>query len=494
MKAINLTPLIQAFKSLDSSTKDGYFLFLEIAPRNDELVDLEIFMKYLNGKDPRILNGYFLNYSIPQISKEFDLLRFGKDSIVNIELKRESTIDRIAKQLARNKYYLEFLGKEIHSYTFVTDEQKLYSLDSNGKLLELGIGQLIKVLEKQEVIEVPNINHLFNPSNYLVSPVNSTDKFVLDEYFLTDHQEWIKTEIVKLIHADGASFSSIYGKAGTGKTLLTYDVVKEFQNTNMNVLIVHCGMLNEGHVRLNNEYNWHVVAIRDLGQRKLVDYQLIIVDEAQRIYPSQLELIIKHVKENRSNCIFSYDDQQCLRQWEVNNNIPQMITEKSSATNFKLTEKIRTNKELATFIKALFDKSRGPSRVKIKNVDLNYFDKVEDAEVFLQHLYKDGWEVINYTPDNKRKLPYDNYSINHANNAHEVIGQEFDKVVAVIDSYFYYKDDQLDIKKYTPYYDQIKMLFQIVTRVRKKLNIVIIGNPEMLVRCLNIIGINIQES
>lgn len=39
------------------------------------------------GKSLPLLDGFFFSYRIPQISKEFDLLRIGSDSIVNIELK-----------------------------------------------------------------------------------------------------------------------------------------------------------------------------------------------------------------------------------------------------------------------------------------------------------------------------------------------------------------------------------------------------------------------
>ena len=66
--------------------------------------------------------NYYLNYKIPQIGKEFDLLRIGEDVIVNIELKSEKLDnDKILKQLKRNYYYLSFLKKTIYCFTFVTD-------------------------------------------------------------------------------------------------------------------------------------------------------------------------------------------------------------------------------------------------------------------------------------------------------------------------------------------------------------------------------------
>ena len=41
------------------------------------------------GCDLAELDGYYIGYSIKQISKEFDLLRFGTDFVLNIELKSE---------------------------------------------------------------------------------------------------------------------------------------------------------------------------------------------------------------------------------------------------------------------------------------------------------------------------------------------------------------------------------------------------------------------
>ena len=69
-----------------------------------------------------IVNNYYLGYSIPQIGKEFDLLRFGDNYIINIEIKTESSIDKIFKQQQKNKYYLEFLDKEIYIYTYILNE------------------------------------------------------------------------------------------------------------------------------------------------------------------------------------------------------------------------------------------------------------------------------------------------------------------------------------------------------------------------------------
>jgi len=82
-----------------------------------------------------------------------------------------------------------------------------------------------------------------------------------------------------------------------------------------------------------------------------------------------------------------------------------------------------------------------------------------------------------------------------ADNAHQVIGQEYDKVIAVIDQFFCYEGDVLSIKGYTntPYYHPIKMLFQIMTRTRRKLGVIIINNSEIMSRCLTILDSNYEK-
>ena len=52
---------------------------------------------------------------------------------------------------------------------------------------------VIRILNPPQLL---SIDSLFDPSNYLVSPFNSTKEFVKNNYFLTDHQEEIKNNII----------------------------------------------------------------------------------------------------------------------------------------------------------------------------------------------------------------------------------------------------------------------------------------------------------
>ncbi|OAB78792.1 DNA/RNA helicase domain-containing protein [Cochleicola gelatinilyticus] len=494
MTEVNILSITQAYKTLDESLFKRYCDYLKINPKKSELDDLAIFVEYINTNCFHYdhLDKYFYSYNIPQISKEFDLLRFGTEFNINIEIKRESTENKILKQLIKNRYYLSFLDGDTQCYTFISSEKKLYKLNNDNELIEFGIYDLREILIQQEVKYISDIDKLFNPSNYLVSPFNSTEKFVKGEYFLTGHQLEIKTKSLKILGDNTIpSFVSIIGKAGTGKSLLAYDIAKDYIELNKSALLVHCGILNKGHFKLIEEYNWTVTAIKYLHNYDLTNYDLIVIDETQRIYPRQLNTIIKKIQDNNLSCIFSYDKKQWLRLGEAYNNIDDLIKTKTSCKEFNLTDKIRTNKEIASFIKALFNNSVAVHKLNRSNIELKYFKNSADAREYIELLGEEDWKIINYTSSRSHRLPYDNFAVNEQDNAHGVIGQEFDKVIAVLDSHFYYHNNELTTKAYQNnyYYHPTKMLFQIVTRTRRKLCVIVINNSVIMDRCLNILNV-----
>ena len=493
MKQINLLSLVNAYNSLEAELFKQYLKSYGIKLKdNDEALHFKYFVEeFQRSKDVKVdifngFNGYFVGYTIPQISKEFDLLRIG-NIIVNIEIKRDSTEEKILKQLIRNKCYLSFLGKKVYNFTYVSNEKKLYQLN-NDALEETNFEILVSILNSQKIEEIKDINSLFKPSNYLVSPFNSTQEFIDGKYFLTSPQEEIKAKAIEEIEKTGYSFIGIKGGAGTGKTLLTYDIAKEIIKQGKKVLIVHCGYLNKGHDILNNNHSWNIIPINKIKNQNISEYDLIIIDEVQRIYSHQLDKIINQIKQHSKNCIFSFDQKQILRQGEglkSIENIEQVLTIDIP----ELSKKIRTNKELAHFIRCLFNNQKKIEKFDYSNVEINYFDNEKIATSFIKQKILEGWKYINYTPSIV-SMPYNKYSIEEEEDtAHKVIGQEFDNIITIIDKHFFYNDNGgLAIKGYKPYYEPSKMLYQIVSRVRNKLCIVIVDNPIILQRCLDIIS------
>ena len=492
MKSVNILSIIEAYRKLSNTLfqklMNSYGITSGI--KNYELNGIESFVDELlkANNNISIVNRYYLGYSIPQIGKEFDLLRFGHNYIINIEIKTESSIEKILKQQQKNKYYLSFLDKPLHIYTFISNENKLYKLvirNNGDEIEEITFNELCNILMSQEVVTFNNIDDLFNPSDYLVSPFNSPEKFMSEGYFLTVQQEQIYKEIQTKLSDTATNFIALTGGAGTGKTLLTYHIAKETIQRGKKVLILHCAPLNSGHQILMDEYNWSIYMPKYAPNT--IDFDLIIIDEAQRMYPYQFDKYIREVRTLNKKCIFSYDEKQYLRDNEKQYHTKERIEKELLCTPYKLTDKIRTNKEIAYFIRQLFNIKKNIPNIDYTNIELTYCKDCYSAKLLLQELLERGWKTPNYTPGTRSFFHYEAYLSNDTESAHSVVGQEFNNVVVVIDESFKY-NSQGDLIADNTYYSQRQMLYQIITRTRKKLHIVIINNEVMLNRCIDILS------
>lgn len=501
MKTINLQSLLTAYKTLNSELCDNflnlYCISIARQGNNDglkphEIECLQAFVQKISSISKenaiRVLDNFFVGYKIPQIGKEFDLLKISDNSVINIELKVSSEKVNLKKQLCKNKYYLTFLRKKTVLFAFVKYEDSLYRLNDNAVLEKVEFTDIYKSLRGMQGNEI-DIDKMFNPSEYLISPFNSTDRFMEEEYFLTEQQEEIKNSIFKFLNTNKAEFIAINGQAGTGKTLLAYDIAKNAIDLGKRVLIIHCAQLNIGQHKLINTYSWNIIMAKDICKQDFSNYDVIIIDETQRMYPIQYNFIVQKVKELNLICIFSYDEKQFLSRKEQNWHIPERIEKEITYPLFKLTTKIRINKEIASFIKQLFNNKNNNKDIKYSSVNICYCKDRTEARSYMLMLQYNGWKVPKYTPGTRSCFSYENYVLQDEESVHAVIGQEFDNIVAVIDENFIYdKDGHLTVKEANgEYYSQAQMLYQILTRVRKKLHIVIISNVILLERCVKIL-------
>lgn len=330
------------------------------------------------------------------------------------------------------------------------------------------------------------VDSLFLPSNYLISPFNSTEDFLDGKYFLTQNQAEVKKEIISGIYNynNPSKFVCLTGSAGTGKTLLLYDIAYDFIKSGKNVLVVHCGKLNEGHGLLKDK-GWNIIPIKELD-RHMNEYDIILIDEAQRIRHDQFNRLIEKIRTtNNMFCIFSLDQAQTLSDREINLDIKNRIQNIPGVLSKNLTEKVRTNKEMSDFIKAFFDKNR--NNIKIHNsgnIELMYFLDIDSAKNYINGL-NEQWKVIQFTPSQYYREFHEKYKLSDVT-SHSVIGQEFDNIVVVVDRNFDYDEEGGLYYKSSTYYNATKMLFQNMTRVRRKIKIIFIDNIVVFNRCLNI--------
>lgn len=461
--------------------------------KKEEIQTLKSFVNELlvNGAELIDLDGFFFGFTIPQISKEFDLLKIYEDDfIINVELKSQLIdLAKLEYQLKKNRYYLSHLNKRIYSITYVQTENngKIYLYDGN-ELKECEIRETLNIIKRKSTYVKNDIEKLFKCKNYLISPINTPDSFIKGNYYLTVQQETIKNKIVDEIKNNNRSIWGIQGSAGTGKTLLLYDIAKELSQIGR-VCIIHSGILSDGHIELNSKMNeFDIISVKACVASLIMQYDYILVDEAQRLYQGDFDCILSEFKKGSVHCIFAYDYFQVLSFAETNRNIPEQLKKLDEFKENKLSEKIRTNKEISSFIKNVRDLTNKPkSYMNYRNIEVLYAENYSVARTIIDFYesHKE-YKFISYTPSRVRGNEIDEF-VDYVN-THHIIGQEFDNVIFSMDNNFRYgKDGRLQGREHpNPDYIFYKLWYQGVSRAREKLCILVIGNKPLFENILKV--------
>ena len=431
----------------------------------------------------RIESSNFLyGYIVPQLGKEFDLIKVSQDKCVNIELKSDFVaLEKIKKQLIQNRHYINLIGNNPILFTYVSKYDKLFQLVEN-EIVETSFDALKNALKDFPGSNI-DLDNCFIPNKILVSPLNSPKEFIDGKYLLTDQQQVIKNKILNYIkNNNGERFFGLTGGPGTGKTLLIYDIAKELSKTKK-VLIVHSGIKCDGHNYLErNIPNIRIIAAKELRLREIKDVDLVVIDESHRLYSGIFEKAERWTIKAKSICLFSFDSNQKMSKSENRRNTDEAIKSICGENIAELTGRIRTNKNIALFIKCLFDLSKCRGDIIFNNVQILFEkDKRKAVEMAKSLETKEGYKYISYTPSSyNASLDYQDYGIN----THKVIGQEYDNVVMILNDYFMYDGNILSARSHpNPDYIFPKLLFQGLTRARNKICLIVM-TEELLLKIL----------
>ena len=398
-------------------------------------------------------NGYFLGYRLEsKIDEEFDLLRFSEDSILNIELKLEvprAGKEKVEDQLRRHKFILSTLNKTIYSYVYITSENMIYKLDEHNSLVKSSFEELVHYISNDYLDN--NELEKIDVNRFIVSPYSNPQAFINHSYYLSQDQRDKKLEIMN----STKQRICIEGEAGTGKTLLLYDIAKELNNQGYKVLMLFCGNL-ENYQQLTKKFEFQVKPIR-LYKSYIEEYDVIMVDEAQRIYPTQLKKILEYQDKK---IYFAFDYRQVLSAEERYRKIFEDYRKNTEFKFIKLRNKIRTNHETIAFIEKLLKTNvRNHHDYDYKNVNVSYFDSKETSRDYIENLYNNGYiiiELTEYITKTSGKIKRGNVQRGSLQ-VHEVIGREYDNIVIILDSHYYYDDEGYLCSNYNEYYPYLEL-------------------------------------
>lgn len=505
MRPVNLRSIVVADKGLPTDLRDNLYYTWGITLKPDEITSLSVFFSELyNLKQyeiediTRVVGNCYWGFEIPRISKEFDCLWISDNTVVNIELKSQDVgAEKIAKQLLKNRYYLGHLNRRIVSYTFDASSKRCYTIGINNNLVDVEINDIAKSLFEihRDGVYVEPIEVLFPPEDYLVSPFNSTQEFMNGNYFLTDQQQKFKNKINQFVdNPDIGHYCAITGGPGSGKTLLLYDIAKTFKQTGKRILIGHAGGLNQGH-RMLIENDWDIRETKNFfihkdGEVNLFDADVYLIDEAQRCY--NLDQITREIANTGKKCILSYDAGQVMSDREERKDNTTKIQSLVGTFCYRLSSNIRTNAAVYEFVDALFDIHHSVNKVISDNVEITYCRDEGEALTMLSVLKMQGYKVPKFTPRLHGKEDYESWFPVDELSAHQVIGQEFDYIASLLSEKMYYNEKGKLVSRARYIYREDKMLYQILTRARHKIHLVIVNNPALLNRCLKLIMKNLE--
>lgn len=327
---------------------------------------------------------FFYSFQVPRLGKEFDLLQIKDDQIVNIELKSGKVSDEaVRKQLLQNRYYLSVQGKLIQSYTYISSQERLVRLNNHDHIVEADWDQLCLALQRQSKDYEGDIEDLFQAEMYLFSPLTEPERFLNKEYFLTSQQKDIERRILDKIRKVKSGYFWFSGLPGTGKTLLLYDIAMKL-SVHQKVCMIHCGETGKEWKILHDRL-LRIAFLSDSQLKEcpdLKEYSAILVDEAHLLAVDELHRILK--LSEKHPVIFSSDDEDMISDEEMDRTMIREIEHLPDIQSFHLTNRIRTNAELSSFIQNMMHLPEKRTVRYYPHIQVVYANDDEEACILLK--------------------------------------------------------------------------------------------------------------
>ena len=466
MKSVSIYALTRKQNLSNLSRLECHSIRAEIRPlkvRAWEINSMRALVDQLEKYMPEVYRlRLFYSFQILRLGKEFDLLQVKENQIVNIELKSGAVSeDAIRRQLIQNRYYLAILGRPVRSYTYISSQNRLVRLTNHDHIVEAEWEQLCAELQEKSADFSGDLEDLFQAEWYLISPLTQPERFLKKEYFLTAQQKDIERQILKSIRIKRGGYYHFSGLPGTGKTLLLYDIAMKLSGRQM-VCIIHCGASGQEWKRLHERLR-RIVWVSDsqiTAEMRLDEYGTVLVDEAHLLDKETLENIVEAA--GKRPVIFTSDCEDQLSPEEVDQSVKLGIAKLPEIQTFRLTNRIRTNEEISSFVQNMMHIPDYKSGRRFPHVTVFYANDDQEAANLIQDAKKQGYQHLLES---------------------EVAEKAYDSVAIILDgNYFYDSKKYLRSKKRT-----VRNLFHQLNSAKEKLMLIVKDNEPFYAMLLGLL-------
>lgn len=406
--------------------------------------------------------GFVVSYVIEKLDKEFDLLKYGNNRIVNIEMKIKKLNEGL-EQAKKNFKILSNITNNVCIYLFIESTNKLYYYSAESDdLFESNKEKINEDLAKITNSEIPEMESI------MLNPYQYPDEFLNGNYVLSQSQQNIKNDILKLTK----KIYVVEGSGGTGKTVMALDLyqelIKKYEAENVAYLIPFAKkeIINS---ELNNKFKFQMFRYYDNKKKTKV----IIVDEAQRLGNGDLEKVLK----NTECLVLFFDKHQDI---DNVNQINLFLNEnKELISSYSLNYVMRNDSTFERFAKKVC--GFGTSDVKNKNFNP---DKIEIYMYSEKEKYENYYSLGKFiwcTPNkygNKCEYKCKNHKCEWftANQGTNIVHFEISKdekiVILFLCDGFMIKENKIE-EKYNVCSGNVQnQLYSIITRATDKLIII----------------------
>jgi DNA replication protein DnaC len=223
--------------------------------------------------------------------------------------------------------------------------------------------------------------------------VSSPGKFLQGQYFLTNQQFDFKRRILEHLKKEKHPVIAIAGIAGTGKTLLVFDLAMELSRKNR-VLILHAGLLRKGHFEISDRLrNVDIYSFDEITPRQDISgYSYVIIDEAGFIPQEKLKLFLEDMERAGMPLIMTYDPHDLLSEISRDTQQEQRLAQITNASTLLLvfSGHIRINRPVFSFLRTLLYLRDRSGHNVYDCIETLYARDQAECRLIIRHYEKNG--------------------------------------------------------------------------------------------------------